>query len=488
MGETPRAGAGSALASAGARDASARGRGARGCRTAARPPAGRGRAGLRRPRRLRGSGRARAHRARAGGRLDASRRGAASRLEQLIAARRAGARALLIVEDALPAVAATAAPVAILSGASPAPRRRRAAGRLRPLARRLAAPAPGTARRARSRRARRGSARDLAPAARRERDRRAAGRRSRARPGGGGDRRALRSPRARGRARSTPAPTTMPPAPRWCWAWRGRFAATRPPRTLVFTLFAGEELGLLGSAHQVGRPSAVPVERMVAMLNFDMVGRLDGRHLLVGGVDTGAGFRALVEAGAEEVGLDLDLRASGGASDHSRFHAAGVPVLFFHSGSHADYHQPVGYRGEDRRGRHGADRRPGRASSPRGSRRARARSSRGSRARDRAAGPRSARAARAARARGRRLPRDRGGRARRMGRRAPRLGRARQRAPRRPACARATCWCAWPTPACTAFADLRAQLDRHRPGETLQLVYLREGLDRATSVTLDARP
>src|SRR5207245_10774050 len=86
---------------------------------------------------------------------------------------------------------------------------------------------------------------------------------------------------------------------------------------------------------------AVPVQRMVAMLNFDLVGRLDGRHLLIGGVDTGSGFRALVEAAAKEAGLDVDLRANGiGPSDHTRFHGAGVPVLFFHSGSHADYHRP----------------------------------------------------------------------------------------------------------------------------------------------------
>jgi hypothetical protein len=44
---------------------------------------------------------------------------------------------------------------------------------------------------------------------------------------------------------------------------------------------------------------------------------------------------------AKEVGLDADLRPSGtGPSDHSRFNGAGVPVLFFHSGTHADYHRP----------------------------------------------------------------------------------------------------------------------------------------------------
>ena len=80
---------------------------------------------------------------------------------------------------------------------------------------------------------------------------------------------------------------------------------------------------------------------MVAMLNFDMVGRLEGRHLLVDGVDTGNSFRGLVEAAAKEAGLDVDLRPAGsGPSDHTRFDGAGVPVLFFHSGSHADYHRP----------------------------------------------------------------------------------------------------------------------------------------------------
>src|SRR5258705_88016 len=118
-------------------------------------------------------------------------------------------------------------------------------------------------------------------------------------------------------------------------------AASRPPRTLVFALFAGEELGLLGSDYQVHHPSAVPIARMITMLNYDMVGRLDGRHLLVGGVDTGRGFRGLVEAAAKEAGLDVDLRATWtGPSGHTPFKGAGGPVLFFHSGSPPDYHRP----------------------------------------------------------------------------------------------------------------------------------------------------
>ena len=53
-------------------------------------------------------------------------------------------------------------------------------------------------------------------------------------------------------------------------------------RTLVFVLFSGEEIGLLGSRHYVRNPT-IPIERTVAMINFDMVGRLGDRPLGVGG-------------------------------------------------------------------------------------------------------------------------------------------------------------------------------------------------------------
>jgi hypothetical protein len=110
------------------------------------------------------------------------------------------------------------------------------------------------------------------------------------------------------------------------------------PRTLVFVAFSGEEMGLLGSAHYVRRP-AHPIERTVLMLNLDMVGRLRERTLYVGGVDSGAGLRELVQAQAG--GLTLSLRGDPfGPSDHSSFYAAGRPVLFLFTGAHADYHRP----------------------------------------------------------------------------------------------------------------------------------------------------
>jgi len=260
------------------------------------------------------------------------------------------------------------------------------------------------------------------------------------------------------------------------------FAAARPERTLVFILFAGEELGLLGSTHHVGRPSAVPVERMAAMLNFDMVGRLDGRRVLVGGVDTGAGFRPIVEAAGRDVGLDLDLRAGGGgASDHARFHAAGLPVLFFHSGLHADYHQPsdtaekIDTAGMARIAELGA--------------RVAARIAEGPRpvfVQGPASAPRAARAGPAGPASGAFLGIAADVRAGwdgvRLGSVVP--GSAAERAGLRAG----DVLVRLADTALHGFADLREQLGRRRPGDTLQLVYLREGLDHATSVTLGASP
>ena len=111
-------------------------------------------------------------------------------------------------------------------------------------------------------------------------------------------------------------------------------------RTLVVAFFSGEEIGLLGSAHYV-RHAPVPIERTVAMLNFDMVGRMRNDRLTVGGVESGGGLRAIVEGLKGGDRLDLVLGDSPyGPSDHASFYTAGVPVLFFHTGGHDDYHAP----------------------------------------------------------------------------------------------------------------------------------------------------
>jgi hypothetical protein len=117
-------------------------------------------------------------------------------------------------------------------------------------------------------------------------------------------------------------------------------AAGGMPRTLVFVLFSGEEVGLLGSAHYARHP-LMTIEHTVAMLNFDMVGRMRDRRLNVGGVESGTGLRALVTEAAASGPLTLTLHDTPYApSDHTPFYSAGAPVLFFFTDMHDDYHTP----------------------------------------------------------------------------------------------------------------------------------------------------
>jgi hypothetical protein len=111
-------------------------------------------------------------------------------------------------------------------------------------------------------------------------------------------------------------------------------------RGVLFAAFAGEELGLLGSRYYTRHPT-FPLERTVAMLNLDMIGRLRKGKLFVGGVGTSPVFQPkLEELGAEE-DLALSFSFSGyGSSDHTSFTMAGVPSLFFFTGLHRDYHKP----------------------------------------------------------------------------------------------------------------------------------------------------
>ena len=118
------------------------------------------------------------------------------------------------------------------------------------------------------------------------------------------------------------------------------FAATGGmPRTLVFALFSGEEIGLVGSNHYARHP--VAIDHTVAMLNFDMVGRMRDRRLNVGGIESGTGFRAIVTDAAARGPLALTLHDSPYApSDQTAFYSAGVPVLYFSTDMHDDYHTP----------------------------------------------------------------------------------------------------------------------------------------------------
>lgn len=115
--------------------------------------------------------------------------------------------------------------------------------------------------------------------------------------------------------------------------------ANPPRRSVLFANFSGEEMGLLGSQYFVEH-SPVPVDSIVAMLNFDMVGRLRGDSLIVYGVATATELPALLDSA--NAGLGLHVRGMGdgfGASDHSSFFAKGMPVLHFFTNIHEDYHR-----------------------------------------------------------------------------------------------------------------------------------------------------
>ncbi len=111
-------------------------------------------------------------------------------------------------------------------------------------------------------------------------------------------------------------------------------------RGVLFVAFSGEEIGLRGSSWLVSHPP-LPLDGAVAMLNMDMIGRLKDRKLTIGGVGTSPLFRPLLDRLASGRDLAAEYTESGyGPSDHNSFYSAGIPVLFFFTGAHEDYHRP----------------------------------------------------------------------------------------------------------------------------------------------------
>lgn len=166
------------------------------------------------------------------------------------------------------------------------------------------------------------------------------------------------------------------------------YSRPKPRRTIVFIAFSGEEEGLLGSNYYVNNP-VVPLANTIAMINMDMIGRSRDQKLVIGGVGTAEGWRPLIESAnftnsvkvtvnspaSSSDGLPLVVGANGntvvssdstkkfqitmnedgyGPSDHSSFYAKQIPVLFFWTGTHSDYHKPsdtadkINYADEER--------------------------------------------------------------------------------------------------------------------------------------------
>ncbi len=112
----------------------------------------------------------------------------------------------------------------------------------------------------------------------------------------------------------------------------------QPQRTIVFAHFSGEELGLLGSKALSADPS-FPMDKVVAMVNLDMVGRLGPRGLAVGGIHTSADWMPLLDE-LGNYGMEILYEgATTTRSDHAWWFRKSIPVLFFFTGLHADYHR-----------------------------------------------------------------------------------------------------------------------------------------------------
>lgn len=118
-----------------------------------------------------------------------------------------------------------------------------------------------------------------------------------------------------------------------------QFAARPAKRSIIFASFTGEELGLLGSQWFVEH-APVPVDSIVAMVNFDMIGRLRNDKLIVYGVATAKELPSIVAAANVEPKLVVSAVGDGfGPSDHSSFYTKGIPVLHFFTDLHDDYHK-----------------------------------------------------------------------------------------------------------------------------------------------------
>jgi len=119
-----------------------------------------------------------------------------------------------------------------------------------------------------------------------------------------------------------------------------KLATTPLRRNVMFTLWSGEEIGLVGSNAFVMNPP-VPLNQVAAYLNFDMVGRMQNNKLAADGVASSPAWARILERANIAAGFDLATNDDPyQPTDSSNFNQAGLPTLFFTTGSHPDYHRP----------------------------------------------------------------------------------------------------------------------------------------------------
>ena len=108
----------------------------------------------------------------------------------------------------------------------------------------------------------------------------------------------------------------------------------------LFLCFSGEELGLLGSKKYTESPT-IDLSKVSFMINMDMIGRLNAeKRIVIGGVGTAPEFVPLFKSISTDLSIKLD-SAGIGPSDHTSFYLKNIPVLFFFTGQHSDYHKPT---------------------------------------------------------------------------------------------------------------------------------------------------
>ena len=113
-------------------------------------------------------------------------------------------------------------------------------------------------------------------------------------------------------------------------------------RSVIIMAFGAEEIGTIGSKFFTSNP-LVDLKQIKAMVNVDMVGRLkESKDLFVGGVGTSIESEDLLNKLVEGKDLKLGFSYNGfGPSDHSAFYVEDIPVFFFSTGAHSDYHTPM---------------------------------------------------------------------------------------------------------------------------------------------------
>lgn len=122
----------------------------------------------------------------------------------------------------------------------------------------------------------------------------------------------------------------------------------------LFIAFSGEELGLFGSKYFTENPT-IDLKTVNYMINMDMVGRLNDstKTVAVGGYGTSPQWATVINAQDKKLPFAIKIDSSGvGPSDHTSFYRKDIPVLFFFTGQHKDYHRPsddankINYEGE----------------------------------------------------------------------------------------------------------------------------------------------